>query len=309
MLYDDVEGMGVSGPTEVFSTASTLGGRGGEYRIRTASVGGTPVRTSSGLVLVPDFSLEDGPSPQTLVIPGSGGLPNLGADVVTVMGEAARSSARVMALGTGAFLLAEASMLSGRRATTHWQWCGLLAERFPDVEVDAAAHYVKDEHIATAGGGTSGIDLALSIVEDDAGLERALETSRQLVTFLRRPGDQLQFAQWAVPPVEDPALRETLAWISNNLDGELSSERMASHARMSLRHFSRLFTAQTGISPRRYVELVRVEAVRRMLEKPEWGTSMEVVSQRAGFGTSDAMRKSFSKVLHVEPAQYQERFS
>lgn len=308
VVYDGVQALGLTGPAEVFATAARSGAGAPRYRTRTASVGGEPVRTSSGLTMVPDGGLGDGPVPDLLIVPGSEDIPEAGEDVVAAVGDLASRTPRVAALCTGVFLLAETGALAGHRVTTHWKWCARLARDHPDVRVDQAATFVRDGRVATAGGGTSGIDLALALVEKDAGRDSALRVSRHLVTHLRRPGDQLQFAQYAGPDVEHPAVRRALALIAQDIGGDLSLERLAAHAGVSVRHFTRLFTSQVGMSPRRHVERVRVEAARRLLERPAPRACLDEVSAGTGFGTPEAMRVSFHRVLHVEPGEYQERF-
>ncbi|MEU4999991.1 DJ-1/PfpI family protein [Streptomyces sp. NPDC021622] len=307
VLYDGVQGMSFSGPVETFSAGSAAA-PAPVYEIRTASVGGAPVRTSGGLTVLPDGSLEDALPAHTLVIPGNGQFPDHGGQLAGVVGELADAAGRVAAISTGVFLLAATGALRGRRVTTHWKWCDLLSERHPDVQVDRVATVVRDGRVTTAGGGTSGIDLAMSLMSEDIDQERAVRVSRELVSYPRRPGGQLQFIPWMPPTVEHPVLRGTLRWISDNLRADLSGRSLAERAGVSPRHINRLFASHTGMSPRRYVETARVGAARRMLERPGWPGGLEEIAKEAGFSTLESMRVSFRRVLHVAPGEYQERF-
>ncbi|MFC8125905.1 GlxA family transcriptional regulator [Streptomyces sp. NPDC057302] len=310
VLYDGVQGVSFAGPMEALSagSATTAGDPGPVYEIRTASLGGAPVRTSSGLTVVPDGALEDASPAHTLVIPGSDQLPLPTDQLGAALGASARGAGRVAAVSTGVFLLAETGALRGRRATTHWQWCDLLAERHPDVDVDKAATVVRDGRVTTSGGGTSGIDLAVSLVAQDAGQERAVRVSRELVSYRRRPGGQLQFIPWTAPTVEHPVLRSTLRWISDNLGEDLSGRSLAERAGISPRHINRLFASHTGMSPRQYVESARVGAARRMMERTGQPDRLEEIAKEAGFSTLESMRVSFRRVLQVAPGEYRERF-
>ncbi|MEY9992111.1 transcriptional regulator GlxA family with amidase domain [Streptomyces sp. V4I8] len=309
VLHDGMQDLQLAGPLEVLSAATGAEGAAVTYRTRTASVGGGPVRTSGGLTLVPDGALGEGPVPDLLIVPGTGEVPARGSEVARVLAALVPRVARVAALCTGVFLLAESGVLAGRRVTTHWKWCGPLAAACPDARVDAAAIFVKDGPVSTCGGGTAGIDLALSLLEDDVGRDLALGVSRSLVTYLRRPGDQLQFASRPEPFVDHPGVRDAIELITKEPTGDLSRKRLAAHAGMSVRNFGRLFTAQAGMSPGRFVERVRVETARRMLESPDPPAGLEEVSAGAGFGSVQSMRLSFGRVLHVTPAEYQKRFN
>ncbi len=182
---------------------------------------------------------------------------------------------------TGALLLAEAGLLDGRRATTHWAECAALAERFPAIEVDPEPIFVRDGKVATSAGITSGIDLALALVEEDLGRDAALAIARHLVVFLRRPGNQTQFsAQLAAQTARRRPLRDVQQWITERPDADLSVEALARRANLSPRHFARAFQAETGVAPGRYVDQVRLEAARRLLEDTADG--IEEISRACG---------------------------
>ena len=305
VLFDQVQSLDVTGPVEVFAGAERH--TPGTYRISTASLDGAPVRTSSGLTVVPDRSLADVPDPDTLVVPGGQGTrspdPRL-TDWLRAHGPRVR---RLVSVCTGAALLAGAGLLDGRRATTHWAYCDRLARDHPAVDVDPDPIYVRDGHVATSAGVTSGIDLALALVEEDLGRDTALTIARHLVVFLRRPGNQAQFsAQLAAQTARREPLRELQQWITEHPGADLGVETLAARAGLSPRHFARAFRAETGTTPGRYVDRVRLEHARRLLE--DTGDGVEQVSRASGYGTPEGMRRAFVKALGTSPAEYRRRF-
>jgi transcriptional regulator GlxA family with amidase domain len=305
VLFDDVQSLDVTGPVEVFAGAETR--CPGTYRIVTASLDGAPVRTSSGLTLVPDRPLADAPAPHTLIVPGGQGSRRPDARLIDWLREHGPRADRLVSVCTGAILLARAGLLDGRRVTTHWAYCDTLARHHPETEVDPDPVYVRDGHIATSAGVTSGIDLALALVEDDLGREHALAIARHLVVFLRRPGNQAQFsAQLAAQTAQREPLREVQQWITEHPDDDLTVESLAARARLSPRHFARAFQAETGMTPGRYVDRVRLEHARRLLEDTADG--IQEISRASGYGTPEAMRRAFVKALGAAPAEYRRRF-
>ena len=234
VLFDDVQSLDVTGPVEVFTgatyAAAASGGASGSpgYRVRTASLDGAPVRTSSGLTVVPDSALADGPAPHTLLVPGGHGTRATDSGLVDAVRQLAAQARRLVSVCSGALLLAEAGLLDGRRATTHWMFCEKLARDHPEVRVDADRIFVRDGHVATSAGVTAGIDLALALVEEDLGRDIALTVARHLVVFLRRPGNQAQFsAQLAAQTAQREPLREVQRWITEHPDTDLTVEALA----------------------------------------------------------------------------------
>nr|WP_249124230.1 GlxA family transcriptional regulator [Saccharopolyspora erythraea] len=305
VVYDGVQLLDVAGPVEVFDGATRA--TGGGYRVRVLSPGGRTVRAASGVRLGADADLADTAlSPDTLVIAGGVGFSDAVGDpeVVGHVRRLAAGARRVASVCTGAFLLAEAGLLRGRSATTHWAYCAELARTYEDVTVLPDSIYVRDAPMLTAAGVTAGIDLALAMVEDDHGAEVARTVAKWLVVFLQRPGGQSQFSIWNQSrPVRDEALRELLGDIAAHPAGDLSITAMARRMSMSARHFSRLFTREVGTSPGRYVERARVEAARSLLEAGHRG-----VARRCGFGSAESMRRAFLRELGVPPAAYRDRF-
>ncbi|MDK1342671.1 GlxA family transcriptional regulator [Streptomyces sp. 378] len=305
VLFDGLQSLDVTGPVEVFAGAELLSP--GAYRIRTASVDGGPVRTTSGLTLVPDGSLATSPDPDILLVPGGTGGLRPDPRLVDWVREHGPRAARLMSVCTGAAVLAEAGLLDGRRATTHWAYCERIARAHPAVEIDPDPVYVRDGNIATSAGVTAGIDLALALVEEDLGRDIALTIARHLVVFLRRPGNQAQFsAQLAAQTAQREPLREVQRWISDHPDADLSVETLAARARLSPRHFARAFRAETGMTPGRYVDRVRLEHARRLLEDTTGG--IEEIARGSGYGTPEGMRRAFVRTLGTPPAEYRRRF-
>jgi transcriptional regulator GlxA family with amidase domain len=305
VLFDQVQSLDVTGPAEVFAGAEQH--TPGTYRLRTASLDGAPVRTTSGLTVVPDGALADAPEPHTLLVPGGRGTRRPDPRLTDWLRRHAPRAERLVSVCTGAALLAGAGLLDGRRATTHWAYCDTLARNHPAVEVDPDPIYVRDGHVATSAGVTSGIDLALALVEEDLGRQVALTVARHLVVFLRRPGNQAQFsAQLAAQTARREPLREVQQWITEHPDADLSVEALAARAALSPRHFARAFRTETGMTPGRYVDRVRLEHARRLLE--DTGDGVEEISRASGYGTSEAMRRAFVRTLGASPAEYRRRF-
>ncbi|MGW4882084.1 GlxA family transcriptional regulator [Streptomyces sp. NPDC004262] len=317
VLFDGVQSLDVTGPVEVFTGAEVR--TPGSYRIRTASLDGAPVRTSSGLTVVPDSALAAAPAAHTLLVPGGQGTRRPDPALVDWLRAHGPRAERLVSVCTGAILLAAAGLLDGHRATTHWAYCDRLARDHPAVDVDPDPIYVRDGRVATSAGVTSGIDLALALVEEDLGRDVALVVARHLVVFLRRPGNQAQFsAQLAAQTARREPLREVQLgapptlfrqWgrITEHPDDDLSVEALAARAALSPRHFARAFQAETGTTPGRYVDRVRLEHARRLLE--DTGDGVEEVSRASGYGTPEAMRRAFLKALGTTPAEYRRRFT
>ncbi len=306
--FDDVQALDVSGPWEVFHTAGAIAGRAPELRLLT--IGGGAAVTSSGLRIAADGSL-DGQRGAigTLVVPGGLGVRAALRDpgMVTTVRRLAGSARRVAGVCTGAFLLAEAGLLDGRRATTHWASCARLAERYPAVEVDPDPIFVADGDVYTSAGVTAGIDLALALVEQDLGSEVALQTARMLVVYARRSGGQTQFSvQLAHQLAERAPIRELQGWIGEHLDEDLSVAALAGRVHLSERQFARVFRREVGTTPAEYVEALRVERARSVLETD--AASLEAIARRCGFAGAELMRRAFQRRLGTSPSEYRQRF-
>lgn len=314
MAFPDVQLLDVVGPLEAFAIASRLlelrGRPGPAYRVEVLAARAGTLVASSGVRLVADRALgrvRDGID--TLLVAGGVGTAAAMADEA-LCAAVRRLAPRVRRLGsvcTGAFVLAAAGLLDGRRATTHWQWCDALGARFPSVRVDPDPIFVRDGHVYTSAGVTAGMDLALALVEEDHGRALALEVARQMVLFLRRPGGQSQFsAALAAQAAEREPLRELQAWIAENPGRDCSVRALARRVGMSPRNFARVFVREVGTTPAEFVERVRVEAARRRLEESTDG--VDGIAASCGFGTAETMRRAFLRRLRVPPRAYRSRF-
>jgi transcriptional regulator GlxA family with amidase domain len=314
VAYPGVQSLDVSGPLEVFAGAQRLveAGAGDErgYEIRTLSRSGRPLRTSSGLSITPDASLREMSAEiDTLIVAGGPGHAQAAADAPLVdwIAQAASAARRTASVCTGAFLLARAGLLDGRRVSTHWAAAAELQSQYPRVYVDAEPIFIRDGTIWTSAGVTAGMDLALALVEEDLGRDAALLIARHLVLFLRRPGNQSQFsATLAAQRAGREPLREIQRSVLEDVAGDHSVEAMAARAHMSPRHFARAFRAETGVTPARHVERVRLEAARRRLE--DTSEPVGAIALSCGFGTAETMRRVFLRTVEVGPAEYRRRF-
>ena len=214
---------------------------------------------------------------------------------------------RVASVCTGAFLLAAAGVLDGRRAATHWMYCTKLAQRFPSVRVESDPIFVRDGPVWTSAGVTAGIDLALALVEEDLDRSVALAVARYLVVFLKRPGGQAQFSAALALQTAEDKFSALHGWINEHLADDLSLSVLASHAGMSERSFSRHYAETTGQTPARAIERLRMETARRLLSDSR--TPLKRIAQRCGFASDETMRRSFLRLLAVTPQDYRSRFT
>jgi transcriptional regulator GlxA family with amidase domain len=312
-LFDGVQPIDVTGPHEVLAGANgwlaAIGADPG-YRLSLVAEQPGPVRAESGLGLVADGPLPESGAIGTLLVPGGSGSRAVAEDgrFLGWLRRAAGRAERVVSVCTGAFPLAAAGLLDGLAVTTHWRYAPALARRFPAVDVQTDPIYLRQGRIWTAAGVTAGIDVALAIVEADHGAEIAQRIARELVVFLRRPGGQSQFAGpvWS-PPARNPAVRAAQDLIHGDPAGDLRVPVLAARVGMSERHFSREFTRALGRSPGDYVEQVRVDAARRVLESEP--VLVTVAAARAGFRSAETMRRAFLRRLGVAPDQYRRRFA
>jgi transcriptional regulator GlxA family with amidase domain len=309
LAYDGIQSLDLVGPVEVFDVA-TRHPIDPPYRVDIVAPTTEPIVTSSGITITPARALaEVRGDVDTFVVAGGTGVEAALADpaLVRQVARVAARARRVASVCTGAFLLAEAGLLDGRRVTTHWQSCRRLQRHYPDLDVDSDPIFVRDGDVYTSAGVTAGIDLCLALVEEDHGRDLALAVARQLVVFLKRPGGQAQFSSHlSTQLAERDVLAEVQGWIADHLDDDLSVPRLAARAAMSPRHFARVFRAETGETPARFVERARVEQARRRLE--ESGTGIEEIAHGCGFGTPETMRRAFLRALRVGPAEYRQRF-
>jgi len=308
--FDGVQALDLVGPFEVFTGATLCLLREGKpddgYAVSLVSAGGRPVDTGTGLSLVAQPLPDPGLGADTVVVPGGVGTDSArrDADLVEWVRAMSDSSRRIVSVCTGALLLAQTGLLDGCRATTHWAFADELSREFPSLTVDPEPIFLRSSpQVWTAAGVTAGIDLALTLVEDDYGTEVAHTVARYLVLYLRRPGGQTQFAA----PVWMPrAKREPIRAVQEAIEGEPGAGHripdLARRAAMSPRHFTRVFTEEVGEPPGAYVERVRTEAARRQLEETD--DTVTVIAGRCGFGTAETMRRSFIRRIGIPPDQY-----
>ncbi|HEX5256635.1 MAG TPA: GlxA family transcriptional regulator [Mycobacterium sp.] len=305
VVFDGVTLLDVAGAGEVFVEANRFGA---DYQVKIASVDGRDVTSSIGARLGVTDSISAIDSADTVMVAGSDDLPARAIDPALV--EAIRSvsarTRRLASICTGSFILAQAGVLRGRRATTHWHDTRLLARAFPDVTVEPDAIFVRDGDIFTSAGISSGIDLALALVEMDYGTELVRDVARWLVVYLKRAGGQSQFSVLleADPPPQSP-LRPVTDAIAANPGADYSVKKLAALASLSTRQLTRLFQSELGMSPARYVELVRIDFARGALEA---GRSVTETAGMAGFGSIETLRRVFVNHLGISPKAYRDRF-
>ncbi len=316
LAYPDVQMLDVMGPLEVFARTTRWlrdqRKRDGEaYAIEIVGLKRGAFRASSGLRLYADQRFgEVGRGIDTLLIAGGIGTRRYRAHAPLLrwIRRQAGWVRRLASVCTGAFFLAEAGLLKGRRATTHWAWCARMARLYPDVRIEPDRIYVRDGSIYTSAGVTAGMDLALALVEEDHGREVALQVARELVMFLRRPGGQSQFsAQLAVQLAEREPLRDLQAYILEHPRADLSVETLARRVAMSPRNFARVFTREVGTTPVRFITTARVETARRLLE--ESSDDLQKISDLTGLGSTESMRRAFLRAIGIPPGRYRERFN
>lgn len=308
LAFPNAQILDVTGPAQVFATANDLmpAGLPKPYEI-VVTAATADIITSSGITLrAAPLSLKS-PYPATLIVAGGYGVNDAARDLVLVdwVKQRSASANRTASVCSGAFLLAEAGLLDGRRAVTHWQRCDEFAARFPAVRLERDPIFVRDDAVWTSAGITAGIDLALAMVEHDHGRRLALAVARQLVVFLKRPGGQTQFSSVLAFQEADEMFESLHVWIAANLHRDLSLASLADQAGMSMRSFSRHYRQRTGHTPARAVETIRFETARQFLED---GASVARTVRRCGFGSPETMRRAFLRNLGAGPNAYRERF-
>jgi transcriptional regulator GlxA family with amidase domain len=299
----------VAGVRDALFEANCKMASGHRYRVQLVTEQGVPEQSASGTIYVPDAGIRDVPEPcDTLIVAGPYGVPVPPSEAATQwLREQAQQARRYGSTCTGAFLLAHAGLLAGRRATTHWQYAERLAASFPDILVEPDRIFVRDGPVFSSAGVTAAIDLAFSLIEEDHGRALALWVARRLVVFLKRPGGQSQFsaALTAQTATTSPIDRIRLH-ILESPRAKLGLEALAGVTGVSPRHLSRLFSAELGMSPATYVELTRIDIARRLLE--DSAAPIKAIAHTAGFGSTTTLRRAFLRRMGVTPLQYRLRF-
>jgi transcriptional regulator GlxA family with amidase domain len=305
LVFDGVKLLDVAGPAEVFAEANRLGA---DYRVALVSPDGRDVTTSVGIQLAVHGGTELQPPPDTFLIAGGDIYPRSAVprDLVVAAQDLAAGAARVASICTGAFILAATGLLDGKRATTHWKVAHTLALRHPKTQVEPDAIYVRDGTTYTSAGVSAGIDLALALVEEDHGPDLTREVARALVVYLQRAGGQSQFsAPLQGPPPRTPALRSITDLVTADPSANHSLTELAEHLNLSPRHLTRLFRAELATSPARYVESIRFDIAKGLLDQ---GYTATQVAERAGFPSYESLRRVFAREVEMSPAAYQRRF-
>jgi transcriptional regulator GlxA family with amidase domain len=306
-----VEELDIVGPWEVFdSVNNALRDQGPAYELQLASLGQRrTIKGDSGLTLVADchYTAVSGNLDTLIVAGGTGAQSCHDTTVLTWLRRMSGKVRRIASICTGAFLLAEAGLLNGKRATTHWRFAQTLALRYPLVMMEPDRIYVQQGHIYTSAGVTAGMDLSLALVEEDFGSAVALQVARVLVLFLRRPGGQTQFSALLAGQATDyRSLRELQIWMTHNLRNDLSVETLAARTAMSPRNFARVFAREVGVTPAHFVGQLRVEAARRELETTEKG--LAEIADAVGFRGAEVLRRTFHRSIGIAPQAYRQRF-
>jgi len=310
IVYPHVKLLDLAGPLQAFSDALNDTGQVA-YRTVVAAIDGHSVPSDTPVPIATEaLSAWTRRRIDTLIVVGGKGVFAAAEDqrLLAYVKQFASRVRRVGSICNGAFILAACGLLDGRSAVTHWQSCRKLAEAYPDVRVEEERIFVEDDKYWTSAGVTAGIDMAIAMITEDLGRSAAVSLARSLVTYHIRPGGQAQFSEALSLQSEDGTGRfdKLHNWMLRNLQEDLPVARLAEHARMSPRNFSRLYHAQTGRTPAKAVEAIRVEAARMMLE--EGNGSLSVIARRCGFGDDERMRRSFVRLLNIPPGEYRNRF-
>jgi transcriptional regulator GlxA family with amidase domain len=313
LAYEQMNLLDLSGPLQALATASRLFAGAGPalYDTVVASVDGGLVTTSSGLaIMTAPLSALDGVAIDTLVAPGGSKHDAFHAppDLVAWIAQRTPQVRRLCSVCTGAFLLAAAGQLDGRRVATHWDWIARLHDLYPAILIDPDKIFIRDGAVWTSAGVSAGIDLTLALIEEDFGHQVAIATARQLVMFIKRSGGQSQFSVSLMAQAQAGGDFAPLhAWIAANLRGPLTVERLAEQAGMAPRTFARAYAGKHGRTPAKTVEAMRLEAACRMLE--ETGLPLKSIAASTGHGDEQNLRRVFQRQLAISPTQYRSRFS
>lgn len=308
LLFSDVLMLDVAGPIEVFSIANRYLDANEHYQICSIS-NEMEIRASNGMRMLADHLLADAPTAfDLLLIPGGPGAYNgVHNDLLAWLHTAIPASHRYGSICTGAFILGEAGLLDGRQVTTHWNYIERLTQRFPAAKVSTEQIYIQDRELITSGGVTAGIDMALAIVAEDHGKKVAVSVAKVLLVAMRRQGGQAQFSPLlAEVAKEDSPVARAQQHVLEHLATELNVEGLASVAGVSTRHFARIFTHETGMTPMEFVHSARIDRARNLLETSD--LPLKTVAFRSGFGSTRCMRVLFSERIGLTPAQYRHQF-
>ena len=311
--FDEVVAIDLAGPAEAFTSARIGDGERDMkpcYEVVTIASSTRPFVAESGLIFKAQKTFQNAPLLDTLIIPGGIGLrkPDVCRSISDFIRKRARRTRRIASVCTGVYGLASTGLLSGRQVTTHWRWAHDVARRFPDVQVNGNAIFLKDGPFYTSAGATAGIDLSLSLIEEDYGPRVAMAVARELVVYLKRSGGQEQYSEPLQFQTQSVSRLSDLAtWIVSHLSEDLSVEVLATKACLCPRHFSRRFKTEFGHTPADFVERLRLDEARRRLSNGD--NSIENIGLSVGFKSADAFRRAFERRLGVNPGDYRRRFA
>jgi len=310
--FDGVVAIDLAGPADVFTYAEMPMGQNGSqrcYEVITIGLSLRPFVTESGLVFTPQKSFKNAPPLDTLIVPGGSGLrkPQIAKPLREFLKARARHTRRIVSICTGLYALAGTGLLAGRKVTTHWHHAQKIARSFPELHVDDNAIFLKDGPFYTSAGATAGIDLSLSLIEEDYGPRVAMTVARELVVYLKRSGGQEQYSEPLKFQTQSVSrLSDLTTWIMGHLNEDLPLEVLASKACLCPRHFWRRFKAEFGCSPTDFVEKLRLDEARRRLSTTD--DSVEHIGLSVGFKSADAFRRAFERRLEINPRDYRQRF-
>lgn len=308
--FDSITMLDLIAPLEAFGAANNfVEGRIRPYELTIVSAGGKPFCSELGVVMSASAGFKDAPPFDTILVPGGAGLRDakISEPVVSFLKERARTTRRVASVCTGLEALAQAGLMNGRRATTHWRFSDAIAKRFPRLLVDANDIYRRDGKFFTSAGITAGIDLSLALISDDLGEKVAMAVARELVVYLKRPGGQAQYSE----PLQfqthsSEGFSDLAAWMLRNLQKELTVEVLAAQVNLGARHFSRRFKTVFGLPPAEYVERLRLDEARRRLQLRS--KSVNAIGLSVGYASADSFRRAFERRFGVSPGVYKKQF-
>lgn len=307
--FDGITALDLVGPVEVFDTANRYARGQNFYKTVILSPSGKAFRSGASMVISADASFGDAPPLDTIVVPGGAGLrvPVMTDAVVSFLKQRERKTRRIVSVCTGFYALAQAGFLDGRRATTHWQFAAPFSQKFPKVNIEPDAIYIRDGKFYTSAGVTAGIDLSLALVSEDLGHSVALQVARELVVYLKRSGGQTQFSE----PLKFQSkagneFSDLAAWMLRNLNKDLSVRVLSERVKLGPRHFSRKFKRVFGRTPADYVETLRLDEARRRLAQP--GRSIKGIGESLGYSSGDAFRRAFERYFGIGPKTFQSQF-
>ena len=312
VAYDRAEALDVVGPIDAFAGANRVFEDGARrYDFVVLAPRKRAVTMESGLRLIPDASLAEAPSLDTVIVPGGAGLrldPTFRSELAAWLKRRAHRIRRVTSVCTGIYALAEARLLDGLEATTHWAYEADVRARWPNIKLDANAIYVKSGRYYTSAGITAGIDLALAMIQEDLGSPVALKVARHLVVYMKRPGGQLQYSEpLRLQTLGGGKLSDTVSWVLSHLSGDLSVEALAERANLSPRHFARKFKAAFNTTPADFVEALRLDHARWLLANKD--SSINDLAATVGYASDDAFRRAFTRRFGSVPSDYRRRLA